>query len=48
MIEDMRRVWLDSEKERSPELVKLIHSLLEEHSDPYSLVLCVIEKSGKK
>ena len=47
LVEEVRSVWLQHCKQRSPELVDLLQRIFEEHEDVYSLVVSFLKKTGK-
>ena len=47
LVEEVRSVWLQHCKQRSPELVDLLQRIFEEHEDVYLLVVSFLKKTGK-
>ena len=47
LVEEVRTLWLQYCKQRSPELVDLLQRIFEEHEDVYSLVVSFLKKTGK-
>lgn len=47
LVEEVRSVWCQHRKQRSPELIHLLQRIFEEHEDVYSLVVSFLKKTGK-